>query len=286
MFNKNYKENTCWWCSSSTNKLTGEHKFKRTDIERIFGDHKSIEKENLVRIVGGGERKGQIKSSKSKNLKFEQNICFNCNGNLSRKMDIAYDDFREYFVRNKNEIKQNGYLKLSEIYVNSYEGFSNLKRYIVKHICCYLVESKRIQPPENLIKFLNNEEELIDVKIIFRLKPYNEFYQNPNISIPYKSTLNIIEKSDFTGLFRIEAMFGWFTLDQLSFTYLIEKGISKSENFNNVLKLDIVNYKNSQLIKSSILDDLENISFLQDFYEYYPFAENKIGLYHYLKNNC
>src|SRR6516225_8628485 len=72
----------CWICGSTQNR-THEHKYKASDLRRIFGT------ESMLVTSNGRVRLAQGHSSKF--LKFESHICEQCNTKTTQLADRAYD---------------------------------------------------------------------------------------------------------------------------------------------------------------------------------------------------
>jgi hypothetical protein len=63
---------TCWWCGHPADSR--EHRFKRTDIERIFGRGPYRDGRTLVKHGEDG-RQSDVTGAKSKVFKFEPTMC-------------------------------------------------------------------------------------------------------------------------------------------------------------------------------------------------------------------
>lgn len=84
----------CWWCESSD--LSREHKYKKSDIKREYFSDQEIHdrvKINLVSIKDLSEKGKAVQGPNSNAIKFEANICKNCNNSRSQSFDFSYDKF-------------------------------------------------------------------------------------------------------------------------------------------------------------------------------------------------
>jgi hypothetical protein len=100
-----YKEpvmHDCWICGSVAN--TSEHSVKKTDLKTIFSNkpkrfiaHHFDEEYNT-------KRKTLIQGLNSKHLKYDKDLCENCNTNLTRPYDLAYEEFIKYVFKNEKVI--------------------------------------------------------------------------------------------------------------------------------------------------------------------------------------
>ena len=72
--------NRCWWCGE-TNNLTGEHKFKKSDIKNALS---SLEGDLLHQFDG---KITTLQSESSKRLKFSKVLCATCNNQTSQPFE-------------------------------------------------------------------------------------------------------------------------------------------------------------------------------------------------------
>ena len=86
------EQDECWICRAR-GPLTAEHKFKASDLKKSFGS------DQMAKFSGdnwSNQRPLHMNSSKSKNAKFKKSICNDCNSNLTKPYDEAYDLFSEH----------------------------------------------------------------------------------------------------------------------------------------------------------------------------------------------
>lgn len=160
-----YKD-SCWWCGSEAN--SGEHKYKKTDIIREFGNGAYKDKDEIVRVINGQSRK--VQGPKSNELKFRKNICQKCNNQRSHEFDICYDLFTKFIKEHEAEIVKTKQFTFSEIYGNDWENKKiNLLRYYTKHICCRLAESN-IFIRDEIINFLNGSNVLLFIDFYLQIR--------------------------------------------------------------------------------------------------------------------
>jgi hypothetical protein len=128
----------CWWCGSPADSQ--EHKYKKTDITRLFGKGQYTDQDALSRVVDGEEV--PVRGPKSKELMFKANLCQKCNNERSQPFDRAYDKFIAYLEANSTSIVANRQIQFSNIFGSGWqEGRENVIRYYVKHIGCRLAEA-------------------------------------------------------------------------------------------------------------------------------------------------
>lgn len=151
----------CWICGNFAD--SEEHKFKASDIKKAMG--KKIEAHYICGNVI------PISSYKDKNLKFPKVICTNCNNNLTRPHDDAYDKFVSFCFDNHEKVLKNQVINFEEIYgINWEEEKTNLYRYYAKHAGCKIATSNKKADLRNLAEFIKGNTEVLDFIIKFERK--------------------------------------------------------------------------------------------------------------------
>ncbi|WP_236970968.1 hypothetical protein [Membranihabitans marinus] len=284
---KKYKDKTkCWWCGSRN--LSREHKYKKTDLELLYGKDYTINKK-ISKIAFRTERKGKfLQSSSSTHAKFRRCLCIDCNGRKSQNADKAYQKLIEYYYDNQIKLIKDGEISLRSIFSNEWEeGIRNVHRYIAKHIGCRIAELGFL-PSKNLIDFLNGNPTCEDLKIVLQIKPY-QFgeIENP-IECIFLGPFIPVNCSPNKNKDVITSFLGWYTFVNFSWNYLHEPGIGKSNMTKEIIKLDIIDFKDSEVLEISLKEE----TFERDWalglekIEYYPFLGNNrdLDLYDYIKN--
>ncbi|MGB3442986.1 MAG: hypothetical protein WBA97_29950 [Actinophytocola sp.] len=135
---------TCWWCGS-TEPLTHEHKFKKSDLSRMG---------SADELVWGGDELRKIRSiRKSKDVRFNASLCARCNNTASQPFDNAYDVFSEFSWSNTS-LKDAEHVDWWDVYGSNWQsGSLNLARYAVKHMGCRIVHDG-YAAPDSLRSFL------------------------------------------------------------------------------------------------------------------------------------
>jgi hypothetical protein len=155
-------KDTCWWCGKSADSR--EHKHKRTDITNVFKDFSG----NPIIIKDGKEF--DLKSPKSKKLKFGKILCQDCNTTRSQPFDFAYDIFIKYIENNRNTLIAEQQIDFERIFSNNpLEGKLNVLKYYIKHIGCRLAMNG-ISIDEDLLGFLNGFPTLNKLYINFEIR--------------------------------------------------------------------------------------------------------------------
>lgn len=126
----------CWWCGSPA--ATQEHKFKRTDLERMW----PVGDPYLVHGDGTGDRLSKVRSArKSPQVRFLLNLCARCNNARSQPFDRAYDLFAEYVWTHLGTLRWRRHIDAASIYGGDWQaGLQDLTRYVVKHAGCRVAD--------------------------------------------------------------------------------------------------------------------------------------------------
>jgi hypothetical protein len=258
MKNKNYK---CWWCGENGN--SGEHKFKRTDLIGEFGATFS-EKDNRPILLKNG-KEYEIKSAKSKFVKFEKILCSDCNNNKSQDFDTDYTEFINYILNNYDYYKTKSHIDLKEIYPSNWkEKKRNIYSYFVKHFCTRLA-SNNIEISPKIVDFLNKKiNYLEEIHFIFQQK--SDLY----------SLFKLMENTQSeTGFLEFGKLIFHMVGDHLDYahTYLTRKWFRVemyySKDINSQNFSDLINYYDNSLIQFNTVSivNIEGNSNLDDINE-------------------
>jgi len=138
----------CWWCGRETN-LSGEHKIKRTDIERALNEYDGellYQKDGRIR---------PIQSSDSKYFKFKKILCTDCNGSKSQDFDNSYSVFIDFCLNHFDTLTEQGYIDFVNIFpTNPIENKINVLKYFIKHFFTRIAQNQ-ISLDSTIIDFLN-----------------------------------------------------------------------------------------------------------------------------------
>lgn len=152
----------CWWCRQRPAD-SGEHKFKMTDLTRMWND------DGLVWVGDNGSASRHIKGKSALKrdrygvLKFPKSLCKICNNSASQPFDDAYakysaDAAAPYRSRRKK-------IDLQRLYGPSWQRpASDLGRYFVKHFGCRMVAGG-IPVPTSMRAFLDGAPDMRDVHL-------------------------------------------------------------------------------------------------------------------------
>lgn len=130
LFLRRVSQNTCWICGSR-DSLTREHKFKASDIRKIYEQQKLF-------VHRGELGSGDVKIAqgiKSKAFKFDSFICEKCNSCTTQKSDFAYNAVSDIALQH-DPIER----RISLIQEREDLDWIEINRFFSKQFGCRLVE--------------------------------------------------------------------------------------------------------------------------------------------------
>ncbi len=213
----------CWICGEKAN--SEEHKFKASDIKRNYG--KKFEAYYI------SETPKSIKSYKDKNLKFTKVICQNCNNNLTRPHDDAYDNFVKYCETNFNKLNDLKLIDFKEIYGDDWKDQKiNLFRYFAKQAGCKIVTSDFPSNTEELANFIKGSEQIESLTLKFELKVFvKDIHEYFNKTHKYVHLFN--GPTLYFGKNENELNFGgWLSYNWITTNWVYSKSISSKKRIN------------------------------------------------------
>jgi hypothetical protein len=260
---------TCWWCENEADSR--EHIFKKSDLKRIYGNTSYTHE--FAPIIDDGINQRKVQGPNSRFVKWQANLCSNCNNAKSSSFDKAYDEFiknvQPFFI----EIMNNKFIDLQLIFGDEWEiKFKNLLKYYTKHIGCRL-SNHELGTTKNIIDFLDNEDKLKDIAFTFEVRPMNKLAAevsnemfNDNYEVLNAGLFHAMEKNEY-GKKSAAALFSWLTTGWISFNYLIQDRVAPY-GMNN-LRNSILQFDIGPIINPEELDNFSNIadkiSYLEDF---------------------
>ncbi|MEU8343706.1 hypothetical protein AB0C74_18575 [Spirillospora sp. NPDC048832] len=172
----------CWWCQSAP-ATTREHKFKRTDLDQMWGDSAyllwgSSGDDRTIWDSDGFGRLSKIRGSKSDVAKFKPSMCLTCNGKRSQFFDDSYVTFSRHVWQHMDTLWKAGHLDMSKIYGDEWQSrVLGLARYFAKHSACSMVDAG-FDVPQSIIKFLDGDtSRLEDVHFVIFKDPQIRRYR-------------------------------------------------------------------------------------------------------------
>lgn len=152
----------CWWCGAIANSK--EHKFKRTDLARMGRESELLwgSDDELVRIRS---------NRKSKIVKFQRNLCTECNNRRSQPFDYAYDKYADYVWSNLDRLWRRSKLDMRQVFGENWQVDTlDLARYVAKHIACRMASDGYPVPPQ-FGQFLDGAATLPSVHMVLFKDP-------------------------------------------------------------------------------------------------------------------
>lgn len=158
----------CWWCGEQADSK--EHKHKKSEVKRQFGQGPYTGVNAVVRGVGGQQRLHPVQGPDSAQLKFPEVLCGRCNSSRSQKADLAYDTFSAYIAEEAEHLLRTACFRWSDIFPENWRNGRDLvTAYWLKHIGCRLAEGG-IQVAPELGAFLDTPGDLRPVPVRMSLE--------------------------------------------------------------------------------------------------------------------
>lgn len=124
----------CWWCGATADSR--EHKIAAAELRLNHGGGTWSGDSGVVHVDGDLTVR-DIQGAKADILRWEPNLCQNCNNARSQPFDRAYISLLRYLDRHEVEVGSSGTFRFNDVYGDEWEaGRSKLVRYWLKHICC------------------------------------------------------------------------------------------------------------------------------------------------------
>ncbi|MEY3622845.1 MAG: hypothetical protein RLZZ407_404 [Pseudomonadota bacterium] len=111
---------SCWICGSSEN-LTGEHIFKRSDAKMLLGP---VSQKKPVFFHTKNQINKRVGSFKNEVFKFSKTMCARCNNTVTQPYDKAWETASSWFFDNGNCIKEGDKFRWNRIF--PYETRKNM----------------------------------------------------------------------------------------------------------------------------------------------------------------
>ena len=131
----------CWICGQPANSR--EHKVKRSDLHRAFGEITSANDDTAVLHFVGRAKPHRLQGSNSKFLKYPPVICERCNTAESQPWDRAYERFINWIFENQRDVLRTRQIALLSVYGENAAPASsvNLYKYFVKSFGCRIASA-------------------------------------------------------------------------------------------------------------------------------------------------
>ncbi|WP_051121989.1 hypothetical protein [Nocardia sp. 348MFTsu5.1] len=139
----------CWWCGAE--KVTSEHKFKRSDLKALGDD---------ALLWTDGVEWQQLRSSGDRRARHNQkNLCSRCNNERSQPADRAWQALSEYTFENWVTMGGRDTLDLGELYGDHPLELSRqaleLQQYVVRQLGCR-ISNDGFRVPDDIRSYLDS----------------------------------------------------------------------------------------------------------------------------------
>lgn len=135
----------CWMCGSPAD--SAEHKFKKADLVRAHGKGPYKGDGALAHVLAGSQK--LIQGANSGVLKYQKNLCGNCNNAKSQPWDRAYDQLIDWVLGNETDVLRKRFIDFSQVFGSNFEdGQRNVYKYYAKSFGCRLVDAGHAVPSD------------------------------------------------------------------------------------------------------------------------------------------
>lgn len=191
-------DGVCWWCRQRAAD-SGEHKFKVTDLTRMWDE------DGLFWFGNDGMKSRHIKGKSGLRrdrygvLKFPKSLCSTCNNSASQPFDFAYEKYSTIAATKFRP--RTTRVDLQQLYRPNWQGpAADLARYFVKHFGCQMV-ADGIRVPTSMRAFLNGAPDMNDVHLgLVTTREINSKTEALGLSIASGAAFSAQDEDRFTGL--------------------------------------------------------------------------------------
>lgn len=154
----------CWICGAAADSR--EHKLKRRDFVRIFGDAPFSGDDAILHFVGeAGPR--LIQGPNSGRMKYGTVLCGDCNSSRSQPWDRAYDRFVDWIFENEQRVLSQRFINLCDVFGDEISTSSPaLYKYFVKAFGCRLANAG-LSVPQHLVELLSYDSYETKLRLAF-----------------------------------------------------------------------------------------------------------------------
>jgi hypothetical protein len=104
------------------------------------------------------ERTREIQGPDSKLIKYDKNLCVNCNSSLTQPFDLAYEVFIDWVFANRAEVVLHRVIDFESVYGRNWEiQQTNLFKFYAKSFGCRLTEAGK-DVPGDVIRLLRSKD--------------------------------------------------------------------------------------------------------------------------------
>jgi hypothetical protein len=149
-------------CGATANSR--EHKFKRSDLVRRYGDKPFAG--GLLHVRDGDPR--DVPGPNSQHVKYGPILCAKCNNETSQPWDEAYEAFDAWVFAHESDILARCFILLEDVFGSTAysEACPALYKYFVKVFGCRLADSGVMVPPD-LVHLLSKDHFPTKLRLVF-----------------------------------------------------------------------------------------------------------------------
>ncbi|CAL2083447.1 hypothetical protein LNI96_12020 [Tenacibaculum dicentrarchi] len=242
----------CWICEKKEAN-SDEHKFKASDIKRNLG------KKFKAKFISNDIK--PLNTYKDKSIKFNNILCIECNNNLTRPHDNAYDKFARYIEKNYETLFNQNYIDFEQIYGENWQNEkSNLYKYYAKHSGCRLKSIHNKIDLSDLSKFITEGKIPETFTLQFEIK------EHIRMIIKY---MEIMKSHKYTHMFMsplIEFIYneskiygGWISYEWISINWVLSNQINQKKKIKiekQIEPLIITKITNIKTPKNATADEI------------------------------
>ncbi len=162
----------CWICRTRT-ATTREHRIKRSDLTRFYKAKNFAGDARPYHFRG--EKISRLQSHDAEAVKYDKNLCEECNSAKSQPFDRAYEQFVDWMLGNEDEIFASHAVDFPSVYGSrDFEVQQlNLFKYFAKCFGCRLDEAQRAVP-DDVRALLDQRRFRTGLCITFSIQPAME----------------------------------------------------------------------------------------------------------------
>jgi hypothetical protein len=133
----------CWICGNAADSR--EHVIKKTDLVRAYGKGSFSSASGPAHVKDG--KISILQGPDSTRVKYQANLCQDCNGTFTQPFDSAYDRFVDWVFQNEESVLRSRFIDFQDVYGSDFDAPQrNLFKYFVKSFGCRLADAGKVVP--------------------------------------------------------------------------------------------------------------------------------------------
>ena len=155
----------CWICDNPSE--TREHRIKKSDLVSMWGKGPYIGDSSLIHFRH--DHQSNLQGPDSKLIKFDKNLCAECNSARTQPFDHAYEEFIAWIDDNEDKIIKQRVIDYNDVYgADAPTKQRDLFKFFVKCLGCRLHEAG-YAVPKDMVELLDLETFTTGVKVSFQV---------------------------------------------------------------------------------------------------------------------